>query len=510
MATAQEKHFFHWFLEFPQVFQNGGFDCILGNPPYRGGDKLSNDYGFNFTNYIYSNYTNCGGKSDLVAYFIQRIHNNINNNAFFSIITTNTVNTGDTRTGGLYEIIKTSNINFALPDIIWPGKAGVIVTLFSVTKNQLIKNYYLRNKQVDFISSFLDETDDSYIPKVLFRNKDLVKKGSDILGDGFYINNIQAKEMISNDISNVNVVKIAINGDDLNNSINIDENHNRYIIDFFDLNFEKIIKYKLPFEHLKNNVYEFRQLQKNENVKKYWWRFYSIREDLYNRIKNSTNCFVTAEVSKYLNFTSFPTNYVFNKSTYITTKNSFSFFSEINSTFLKLWIEKYSSSLATTMRFTPTDSFNKFPFLLNDDEYLIKLGNELEILRIEIKKELNIGLTKLYNEFHSRGTSNVKILRLRILHIEIDKRMQFLLNMPTIELKHDFYEVDYLPENDRVRYTIHPEARKEVLKRLLELNHKIHEEEVAAGLWDKKKVVKKEKVIKDKKTKENSNQEKLF
>jgi hypothetical protein len=46
--------------------------------------------------------------------------------------------------------------------------------------------------------------------------------------------------------------------------------------------------------------------------------------------------------------------------------------------------------------------------------------------------------------------------------------------------------VDYLPENDRIRYTIHPDARKEVLKRLLELNHQIHAEEVAAGLWEKK------------------------
>ncbi len=56
-----------------------------------------------------------------------------------------------------------------------------------------------------------------------------------------------------------------------------------------------------------------------------------------------------------------------------------------------------------------------------------------------------------------------------------------------IELKHDFYEVEYLPENDRVRYTIHPDSRKEVLKRLLELNHKIHDDEKASGLLDKKK-----------------------
>lgn len=25
---------------------------------------------------------------------------------------------------------------------------------------------------------------------------------------------------------------------------------------------------------------------------------------------------------------------------------------------------------------------------------------------------------------------------------------------PAIELRHDFYEVDYLPENDRIRYTV--------------------------------------------------------
>lgn len=55
-----------------------------------------------------------------------------------------------------------------------------------------------------------------------------------------------------------------------------------------------------------------------------------------------------------------------------------------------------------------------------------------------------------------------------------------------IDLSHDFYEVDYLPENDRVRYTISPDARKEVLKRLLKLKHEIHEQEVKAGLYAKR------------------------
>ncbi len=32
--ACSRAHVFHWPLEFPQVFTNGGFDCVLGNPPW--------------------------------------------------------------------------------------------------------------------------------------------------------------------------------------------------------------------------------------------------------------------------------------------------------------------------------------------------------------------------------------------------------------------------------------------------------------------------------------------
>ena len=31
---GEEKRFFHWCLEFPEVFEEGGFSCVLGNPPW--------------------------------------------------------------------------------------------------------------------------------------------------------------------------------------------------------------------------------------------------------------------------------------------------------------------------------------------------------------------------------------------------------------------------------------------------------------------------------------------
>jgi len=33
---ADEKKFFHWEIEFSEVFQKGGFDIAIGNPPYVG------------------------------------------------------------------------------------------------------------------------------------------------------------------------------------------------------------------------------------------------------------------------------------------------------------------------------------------------------------------------------------------------------------------------------------------------------------------------------------------
>jgi len=43
LALAQEQHFFHWPLEFPDVFAQGGFDVILGNPPWEVSEFRADD-----------------------------------------------------------------------------------------------------------------------------------------------------------------------------------------------------------------------------------------------------------------------------------------------------------------------------------------------------------------------------------------------------------------------------------------------------------------------------------
>ncbi len=56
-----------------------------------------------------------------------------------------------------------------------------------------------------------------------------------------------------------------------------------------------------------------------------------------------------------------------------------------------------------------------------------------------------------------------------------------------IQLNHGFYELEYLPENDRVRFSIDPVARKEILKRLLLLNLQQYDDELKASIATGKK-----------------------
>jgi hypothetical protein len=78
------------------------------------------------------------------------------------------------------------------------------------------------------------------------------------------------------------------------------------------------------------------------------------------------------------------------------------------------------------------------------------------------------------------------LLELRRLHVQLDLAVRDAYGWQDLPLDHDFYEVETLAENDRVRYTISPAARKEVLRLLLALNQERAAQEAAAALEAKR------------------------
>ena len=538
MAVAQEKRFFHWFLEFPDVFKSGGFDCILGNPPFLGGQKLSGTYGNEYLNWLKTEYAPAGAV-DLVTYFFRRNFELIKSEGYLALISTNTIAQGYARKGGLDVIIKQKGeITFAIRSIKWPGMAAVEVSLIAIHKGVWNHNRVLNNKPVACITPYLDDQESSVIPSPLKQNKRKSFQGTVVLGKGFVLSLKEADELIKLNSNNKNVISSYLVGEDLNTDYK--QSPRRRIINFRDWTEEKARNnYPECFKIIEEKVKPERMMKKEKHRREVWWQFCHIAADLYGKISSLEKVLVVARVSKTVAFSFTNNDKVFDGQLIVFAFNKYFQFALLQSSFHYFWAWKYCTTMKSDLRYTSSTVFETFPFPQNirpeQERQLEAIGDAYHEHRSQLMLGAQLGLTKTYNLFHRRVLTATKvdnkdktiqqlmkhlekdanvisleeavvgIIKLRELHVEMDNAVLEAYGWQDIALSHDFYEVDYLPENDRIRYTISPEARKEILKRLLELNHEIHEQEEKDGL-----LVKTKKGIKTKRKNDFPEQKQMF
>ncbi|NQV50457.1 MAG: N-6 DNA methylase, partial [Candidatus Marinimicrobia bacterium] len=534
-AVAAEKRFFHWFLEFPEIFAKGGFSCILGNPPFLGGQRLSGTFGHNYLEWLKFEYAPAGSV-DLVTYFFRRAFEIIQDTGFQSLIATNTIAQGSAREGGLAVIQEQGGvINYAVRSMRWPGLAAVEVAQVAIHKGNWEKDIVLDNKNVDQITSYLDDSEELGDPYKLYRNKDLSFQGSIALGSGFVLEPPEAKQLLSDNLKNNEVIFPYLIGHDLNNDPN--QSSRRWIINFFDMDEERCKKnYPECFEIVEQLVRPYRSTLKRKIRREKWWQFAERASKLYSTIRQFNRVLARSLTSKHHTLTFIPTNITIDQTNLVFCKDDFAHYAIMQSNIHFEWVSKYSGDFGSTGRYNLNKSFEPFPFPQIDRLDLKSIGKSYYEFRQQLMGKIQLGLTKTYNQFHNHflnadieNTENLNrvefekkfsketiilwnhlqktedvcsmeeavkdVIQFRQLHKEMDEAVLKAYGWhedsvkwgPAIDLAHDFYEVDYLPENDRVRYAISPEARKEVLKRLLLLNHEIYEEEVKQGLHGKKK-----------------------
>jgi hypothetical protein len=154
------------------------------------------------------------------------------------------------------------------------------------------------------------------------------------------------------------------------------------------------------------------------------------------------------------------------------------------------WAEEYTSTLETTLRYTVADAFETFPLPRSGDityegggtNELDDLGNRLYEHRTSLMAQRAEGITRTYNRFHDPDETNPDIQKLRQLHVEMDNAVAAAYGWTDLDLGPGFHET-----KQGIRYTISEAARREVLARLLKLNHERYAEEVKQGLHEKKK-----------------------
>ena len=130
------------------------------------------------------------------------------------------------------------------------------------------------------------------------------------------------------------------------------------------------------------------------------------------------------------------------------------------------WAIRYTSTLETRINYAPSDVFLTLPRPELTPE-LEELGKALDSERREIMLSRALGLTKLYNQVHSPSVTDPVIRRLRDLHSEIDLAVRDAYGWTDLEL-----DISHHPTKIGTRWTVSPDARFEILDRLLVENHR--------------------------------------
>jgi hypothetical protein len=369
------------------------------------------------------------------------------------------------------------------------------------------------------ITPYFEDSTDGGAPIDLPENGGKVYQGSIFLGDGFLLSHEDAFSMISREPTCNEVIQGIINGQELNNEPS--QEPGRSIINFRDMPLDSARRYPSLLARVEALVKPVRDKDNMKSRREMWWQFGALASGLYRGIEGKGRCFAAAATTKYLNFSAVPTDIVFTHALYVFTTDRWDLFSIVQSTIHEVWARKYSGALETRLRYSPSDCFETYAFPAdlwqNANPTLADIGERYHEHRRNLMLSLWLGLTDVYNLFHSKTleadlqehfASRAKkdpdgskipeehraralaftydaalagILELRRLHIELDTTVRDAYGWQDLDLAHDFYEVETLPENDRVRYTISPAARKELLKRLLKLNHERAAEEAAAA-----------------------------
>jgi len=361
VARDNRYQFFHWPVEFPDVFMNGGFDVVLSNPPFMGGKRISTNIGDDYRNYLKSIYRPAEGLADLCTFFYRRAYDLLRNDGHLGMVATNTIGQGDTREGGLAVIAKNKGtINLAHRFIKWPGVANVEVNLLAVRKGVWGGPCLLDGKPVAFISSRLDEEQEAE-PKRLLQNTSSAFQGSNIRGVGFILQPEKAKLLISQDPSNKDCLFPFLIGDDLNSQP--DQSPTRWIINFFDWPRHKAESYPELFKIVEEKVLpereKIRHVASREKNTTYFWRYDSIGRNLYDTIASLERVLVRSRVSE-LHMLAFASgSLVYGDALIVFAFDDYYHFALLQSNIHEVWVRRNASTMRTDIRYTPTDCFDR-------------------------------------------------------------------------------------------------------------------------------------------------------
>jgi type II restriction/modification system DNA methylase subunit YeeA len=339
-------------------------EVIVGNPPFLGDKKMRTELGNKYVEELRSLYEGrVPGGADLVTYWFERARALVSSNhaSRVGLLSTNSIAGGINRRV-LEGIKRSGNIFYAWNNRPWILDGAAVRVAMIGYDNGTELNRSLNGQVVESIGSDLRSDVDLTQAKRLRENLGIAyigdsKKGEFDISQEFAMN-LLSMPLNPNSRPNSDVVIPWANGLEVTT-----RPQDIWIVDFgVDMSEEDASLYEAPFAHILKTVKPARDEVRNNSERTKWWLHARPAPDLRKAIKSLSRYIATSNVSKHRLFVYLNSNTLPSHSLTVIARDDNFLFGILHSHFHEIWALRMGTSLEDRPRYTPTTTFETFPF----------------------------------------------------------------------------------------------------------------------------------------------------
>ena len=340
-----------------------GADVIIGNPPFLGGNRIRQGLGDRYVEDLFSLYQGrVPAFSDLVCYWFERARALIEEGKVrrAGLLATQAIRGGANRR--ILERIKdTGDIFLAWADRPWIlDGAAVHVSIIGFDDGSE-KERTLDGTTAPSINPDLTSAIDMTHAFLLQENALVSFQGPSPKGP-FDIGAEVARSMLAAPVNvngrpNSDVVRPVASAVDL-----VQRARGCWTIDFGMMSLEVAAQYEQPFEYVRKHVYPVRSKNRRAAYARKWWQYAEARPGMRQALNGRTRFIATPCHSKHRMFTWLPASVLANGATIVFARDDDYFFGLLHSRLHELWALRLGTALEDRPRYTPTTTFETFPF----------------------------------------------------------------------------------------------------------------------------------------------------
>ncbi len=340
-------------------------EAIIGNPPFLGDKLMIGQFGIEYVKMLRDRYIGrVPGGADLVCYWFEKARLAIkqDNTVIAGLVATNSIRGGANRFV-LDRIVESTSINVAWADEPWVLEGAAVRVSIIVFGDRNSQCRILNGNVVELVHADLTSGNvDLTLAAPIFTNRSTAFIGTTKKGR-FEIPGDVARELLvapsnPNGRPNSDVLSPWMNGIDITRRPT-----DHWIVDFGpDMSLRDAVLYEQPFRHVLENVKPQRDVVRNEMERRNWWLHARGLQQMRSRLAPLARFIGTSRVAKHRLFAWIDASVLPDCQIVAIARDDDTTFGILHSRIHELWSLRMGTSLEDRPRYTPSTTFETFPF----------------------------------------------------------------------------------------------------------------------------------------------------